>query len=117
MVKNYIKAFGFAWSGIVTFFKTEANARIHAVAAALAITAGFYFDVDANDWLWIAAAIAAVIVSEMLNTAIELLCDYMTTEVHPKIKLIKDISAGAVLIASIFAVVVAIIIFWPYLFN
>jgi diacylglycerol kinase (ATP) len=69
---------------------------------------------------WVAIAvvfsIAFVWIAEMLNTAIEKSMDFISTQKHPQIKLIKDISAGAVLIATIAAVIVGCIIFIPKLF-
>jgi len=114
--KNYLKAIGHALAGIVLFFRTEANAKLHLLASAIAIGISLFVGIDASEWLWIALAISLVLVSEMLNTAIEGLCDKITTDQDPKIKVIKDISAGAVLLASGFALVVAAIIFIPKLF-
>ena len=115
--KNYIKSFGHAFKGIQSFFKVESNAIIHLIAAIGVIITGFVFKIELAEWLWISVAIALVFVSEMFNSAIEELCNLHSTEVNPKIKIIKDISAGAVLLVSFLAIIIGIIIFKPYLFN
>lgn len=65
------------------------------------------------EWLWVILAIVLVIVAEMFNTAIEALADNISTEENELIKKAKDISAGATLVLSIFAVIVAILIILP----
>lgn len=57
--------------------------------------------------------IVVVIVTEMLNTALECVVDLATSDYHPLAKLSKDISAGAVLVASLGAAVVGALIFLP----
>lgn len=117
MIKPYIKAFGYAFEGIASFFRTERNAHLHLIAAVAVSILGIYLEVTSHQWLWIASAIASVIICEMINTAIEKLCNRITTAHDPEIKVIKDIAAGFVLLASVYALIVAGIIFTPYLFN
>lgn len=116
MLKPYIKAFGYAFAGIASFFRTERNAKVHLVAAIAVFALGIFIGIEAVEWLWIASAIVLVIIAEMINSAIEKLCNRLTTQQDPEIKVIKDISAGFVLIASFYALIVAAIIFSPYLF-
>jgi diacylglycerol kinase len=116
-LKNYLKSFGFAFSGIRSFFKLEFNAIIHLLAALVVIIAGLYFEFNQNEWLWIILAISLVVLTELFNTAIEQLCNLISEEKNPQIKIIKDISAAAVLVATIFAIVTAIIIFKSYLLS
>lgn len=116
MLKPYIKAFGHAFSGIVSFFKTERNAKVHLVAAIAVIILGAAVGLEPSECLWVASAIASVLICEMINTAIEKLCNKITTDQDPDIKVIKDISAGFVVLATLYAVFVGTIIFTPYLF-
>ncbi|MBI3133387.1 MAG: diacylglycerol kinase family protein [Bacteroidetes bacterium] len=106
----------YAFKGVVTFFKEGRNAKIHLVAAIVAVAAGIYCDLKTAEWFWIAAAIALVFITEMLNTAIELLCDLIMPDYHEKAGKLKDISAGAVLVSVLFALVVAGVVFGNYLF-
>jgi diacylglycerol kinase len=117
MLKPYINAFGYAFVGIASFIKTERNAKVHLVAAIIVCSLGAYVGLESPEWLWVVSAITLVIVAEMINSAIERLCNRITTEQDPEIKIIKDISAGFVLLTSFYAVIIAAIIFAPYLFN
>jgi diacylglycerol kinase len=112
-ITDRIKSFGFAIEGVITFFKTQHNALIHIVAATVVIVLGFVLKANCNEWCWLIIAIAMVIITEMLNTAIEFLCDVVSPEIHPQIKKVKDVSAAAVLIASIAAVAIGLIVFLP----
>ncbi|PCJ66737.1 MAG: diacylglycerol kinase [Bacteroidetes bacterium] len=116
-LKKYIQAFGYAFAGIASFFRTERNAGIHSLASVVAIAAGVIVEITSNEWLWIFLAITVVFVTEMINTTIEKLCNKISKEIDPDIRIIKDIAAGFVLVSSLFALVVAAIIFAPYLFN
>lgn len=94
---------------------SENNARIHLLASIVVILTGIYVELSAQEWLWIALAIALVWILEAINTAIEALVDLASPDFHPLAGKAKDIAAAAVLIASIFAVIVGIIIFFPKL--
>jgi diacylglycerol kinase (ATP) len=110
-----LKSFVYAWEGIVCFFRREHNAQIHLGATVLVLVLSVTLGV--NKWEAIAAvfSIAIVWITEMMNTAIEKGMDFISTQKHPKIKMVKDIAAGAVLVASVAAVIVGCIIFIPKL--
>lgn len=112
-ISERIKSVGYAIEGIVTFFKTQHNVWIHCTAAVIVVALGFIFKVNSNEWCWLMIVIALVLITEMLNTAVEFLCDMVSQEIHPQIKKIKDVAAGAVLIASLTAIVIGMIIFLP----
>lgn len=115
-VGNRFKSIGFAIEGIATFFKTQHNAWIHALAAIIVVFVGFVLKVNNNEWCLLIFAIALVIVTEMLNTAIEFLTDLVSPNHNQQAKKVKDVAAGAVLIASIAAVVIGLIVFLPKMF-
>lgn len=81
------------------------------------IVAGFFFKITEIEWLIVLLASALVLSLEALNSAIERVCDLYSEEKNLKIKVIKDISAGAVLIAAIFALAIGVIVFWKYIFK
>jgi diacylglycerol kinase len=112
-LKHRIKSVGYACEGIATFFQTQPNAWIQLFAAAVIIVTGFILEISRWEWCWIVASIASVIITEMLNTALEFLTDLVSPSIHPLAKKVKDVAAGAVLIAAITSVVVAAIIFVP----
>lgn len=93
----------------------EAQALMHLVAAVATVVAGFWLEISTNEWIAVIFAIGLVIVAEMLNTAIEKLTDMVSPEIHPKAKVVKDLAAGAVLIASIVSAVIGLIVFMPKL--
>ncbi len=107
------KTFITAFNGIKYFFKTERNGKIQAYVAALVILAGLYFRLSSIEWIFILLCIGAVLALEMINSALEHLCNLVHKEYHPVIRTIKDVSAGAVLITSIISVLIGLIIFLP----
>lgn len=113
LIKDRIKSFGYAIEGIGQFFRSQHNAWIHIFAAVIVIALGIILKVNANDWCWLILAIAIVIITEMLNTAIEYLTDIFSPEIHPVAKKVKDVSAGAVLIAALVSVIIGVIVFLP----
>lgn len=115
--KNQKIGFSFAWNGIQEVFKTERNFRIHILAALLVVITGFLLKITRYEWLAICLTIAFVLVSEAMNSAIEKTIDYISPNIHPAAKQIKDIAAGAVLIAAIVAIIVGIIVFLPRLYH
>ena len=114
---NRIKSISYALRGFVALVKTEKNAKIHLLASITAILTGLLLEVSKNEWCILIFAIAMVWISETFNTAIEKTTDKLFTGFNEKAKYIKDISAGAVLISSIAALIVGLIIFVPKLFN
>ena len=113
--KKSINSFRYAIEGFISSFKTERNMKIHILAMFLVVLLGFYFKLNLVEWCFIALAISLVIGAELFNTAIEALVDMVSPEKNPKAKLVKDISAAAVLALAIGDAVVGVIIFIPKL--
>ncbi|MBP6686490.1 MAG: diacylglycerol kinase family protein [Lacibacter sp.] len=112
-----MKSFCYACKGIATALHSEMNMRIHIVAAILVVTAGFFFELSSIEWGVVIICIVLVISFELINTAIEELCNLVQPEHHPIVKKIKDIAAAAVLIAAVGSLVIAFIIFLPKLIS
>jgi diacylglycerol kinase len=110
---GFLMGFYYASRGIVCFLKTPSNAWIHIPAAVIACLAGLYFKINEGEWFAIIFSIALVLVSEMLNTALETLTDLVSPDYHKLAERVKDIAAGAVLVSSIIALIIAVIIFIP----
>ncbi|KIA93697.1 diacylglycerol kinase [Pedobacter kyungheensis] len=115
-ITDRIKSFKYAFHGIKLFFINDHNGRVHLFAAIIAIGLSFYLKLSALEWIAILGVISAVIVAEILNAAIEKLADVVSPAIHPKIKIVKDLAAAAVLVAAFLAVAVGAIIFIPKLF-
>lgn len=105
-----------AFEGIKMVFASEVNAQIHLMAMILVIVAGWFFDITVVEWSLVMLACGMVISAEIMNTAIEYLCDLVSSEYHPLIKKAKDAAAGAVLWMALTAIVIGGIIFIPYLY-
>ncbi len=107
----------YALSGIITFFSKERNGKIQLAVSVIAIVFAWLFSITQTEWLIVLILCAVVMAAEMLNTAIEKLCDRVTTDYDEIIKVVKDVSAGAVLLVSLLAVITGLMIFVPYLIN
>jgi diacylglycerol kinase (ATP) len=114
-LRNRITSFRYAISGILAFIRQEHNARIHTVATLAVIIVGIVFHVSYSEAATLAVVTGGVWIAEMLNTCLERMADVAHPAAHPTIKFIKDLAAGAVLVAAITAVVVALFIFIPKL--
>lgn len=104
-----------AVKGLVFFVTMERNARIELGFAAAALVLGFIFHINSAEWLAIMGCIALVISLELVNTALEQLCDLVQPGFHPGIKTVKDLAAGAVLFASCCSLAAGLFIFLPYI--
>src|SRR5215203_3567995 len=105
------KSFQYAIDGMREFFRTEHNAWLHLLAAAAVFIMSLVVGVTRTEGIILIIVVALVWITEMLNTCIEKAMDMISEEYHPRIKLIKDISAGAVLVAAIAALVTGFIVF------
>jgi len=110
---RFIRSFGYAFRGIRSAFSNESNCRIQLLAAVLALLVSWYLGLSPVEWAIILLCIGLVIGMEMFNSAIEKACDRITREQDDYIRYVKDISAGAVLWASIASAVIGMIIFLP----
>jgi undecaprenol kinase/diacylglycerol kinase (ATP) len=114
-MKYFFRSVLFALQGIKQFFSRDRNGKIQIVFGATAIILGFTVSLSSFQWLLVLFCIGLVISLEMINSAIERYCDLVTTDFHPGVKVIKDVAAGAVLVASIMSLVIGLIIFIPAL--
>jgi len=115
--RNIFSAFANAFNGLFYFFANERNGKIQLGAAAIVVAFALYFRISINEWVAVLLCIGAVLSLEMINSAIEKLCDLVHPEYHPVIKIIKDVSAAAVLFASIISAIAAAVIFLPKIFT
>lgn len=115
-MNRFFKSFWYAIRGLQASFREQRNLKVQITVAVMTVGAGFYFRITSVEWCLLLLTAALVISLEMVNTAIESLVDLVTRECKPEAGKIKDIAAGAVLFASIIAVVVGVIIFRKYCF-
>ncbi|HVW58910.1 MAG TPA: diacylglycerol kinase family protein [Puia sp.] len=112
-IRGRLRSFYYAGVGLKQFFRQEHNARIHLAAAIVTALLAWRLKVSKGEAIALTIVIGLVWVTEILNTCIEKAMDMITRERHPQVKIIKDLAAGAVLIAAITAVVAGAIIFIP----
>lgn len=115
-MSKFIKGFAYAGKGLCYAFKTQVNFRFHCATAIVVVLLGWYLHLNSHEWLWILFSIALVLVTELLNTAIEALVDLVSPEYHLKAGIAKDTAAAAVLVTALVAAVIGLIIFIPKLF-
>ena len=103
----------YAWEGVNAFFDSQHNAIIHFFFTVFVFLAAIFFGVSTAELIGLLFAAGLVWTAEIFNTAIEAVMDHVSPEKHPRVKFIKDLSAAAVLVAVITAVVIGLIIFIP----
>ncbi|HCA05416.1 MAG TPA: diacylglycerol kinase [Ruminococcaceae bacterium] len=110
-MKKQLKSFGYAFGGIARAICTEAHMRFHLVAAFYVLIFSLFYNFSAAQYAVLLILIALIIAAELLNTAIENVCDLVTSEQNSHVKIAKDMAAGAVLVLSIAAAVIACVFF------
>jgi diacylglycerol kinase (ATP) len=106
-----------AVKGINYLFFYHRNMRIIFLCGIAAFLAGIYYKLKGIELVALCITITLVFMAEIFNTAIEMLIDMSTGKYHPLIKIIKDVSASVVLIASLNSLGVGFVLFWRHLFK
>lgn len=114
---SFIGSLRDALRGICIFIAGEPHAKFHTLVAIAVCITGAIVGVSKTEWMLIAFAIALVMAAEAFNTAIEHMCNIIQPERDERIRTIKDIAAGAVLMCTIAAIVIGLSIFIPYLIQ
>lgn len=114
-LKKRVRSFGYAFAGIFAFVRSEPHALLHFIATIIVVAAGCCLHVTGMQWIALLTVIGMVWITEMFNTVLEKVMDHVAPDYHPRVKWIKDVAAGAVLIAAIIALIVGLIIFLPLL--
>ncbi len=110
-LQEFVGSFNAAVEGFIYVLKTERNMRTHFLSALFFLLLGVYLGFSTVEIMVLAITITLVLIVEMINTAVELTINMVKTEEHPRARIIKDVSAGAVLLASINAAIVGYILF------
>ena len=111
---NLLKSFKYAFSGISYVLKTSRNFKIQLIFAVTSLMIGFLLQISQSNYVILIATIISVLILEILNTSIESIVDLVVKKEFSSLaKISKDTSAGAVLLASINSVIIAVYIFVP----
>lgn len=111
-----LRSFQYAFSGLFHFIRNDRNGRIHCSIILLVIAAGWYYQVSATEWMVLLLCCTIVPSLEMLNHALEELCNKVQPDKDPRIRIVKDVAAAAVVWAAIISVIIGSIIFVPRIF-
>ncbi len=114
---HILKNFKYAMIGLIHILKSERNARIHLGVAVIVSIAAIALDLPATEMVAIFFAIMTVFIAEIFNTAIEKTLDLVHPGESPKVALIKDMAAGAVLVTAVGAAIMGFVIFSPYVLD
>jgi len=116
-INKRIKSFGYVFNGFRMLINDEHNSRIHLLAATSACLLGVTLQISPSEWIAVVIAIGFVFSSEILNTAIEHIANFISPSTDDRIKKIKDLSAASVLVSSITALCIGVIVFLPKVLN
>jgi diacylglycerol kinase len=114
---NIVQNFKYALIGLGHILKSERNARIHLAVAVVVSIAALLLDLPATEMVAIFFAIMTVFIAEIFNTVIEKTLDLVHPDQSPKVALIKDMAAGAVLVTAVGAAIMGFVIFSPYILD
>ncbi len=112
--RTFLHSLNEAVDGFIYVVRHERNMRVHFLMAFLVLLVALVLEVSRSDWMMLSVAVTAVLVAEMFNTAIEETIDYVKDGIHPIARVIKHVSAGAVLVAAINALIVGTFTFQKY---
>lgn len=115
--QSFFSSLTVAAKGFWTTAIAERNIRIQGGVGLMTIMLAIYFDVSVIEWVALLFAIALVIGFELVNSAIEIMVDWISPEFHPLAGKVKDVAAGAVFFVSIISVVVGLLVFLPYVLR
>ncbi len=113
--RSWWYSFVYAGDGLRYVILTQRNMKIHILAAFVVLSAGVMLDFSRSDWVMVIGAVFFVLFAEVMNTAVEKTIDMITLEYHPLARIVKNLAAGAVLLAAIYALIVAYLVIWPYI--
>ena len=112
-----MKSFACAFQGLFLMIKTQHNAWIHCLATIMVIFFSLYFKISLTEWILVIFVVGFVFAAELINTAFERLTDLVSPEKQEKAGQVKDLAAGAVLVAAITALIIGLIIFLPKVYG
>lgn len=116
-LKTRFGSFKFAFHGLWLLVQNEHNSRIHFLAAIIAIAMGIILKINPTEWSLLIIVIGIVFLTELLNSSLETLADFVNPEWNEKIRNVKDYAAAAVLISAIISIIVGALIFIPKILD
>lgn len=115
--KRLVDSFNFAIEGLISALKNEKHMKVHILAAIIIVILAIVINASKVEILIISLSVSFVVITELVNTAVEAIIDLVSPERHPLAKLAKDVAAGAVLVAAINALCVGYLLFYDKLLD
>ena len=116
-IKKFLQSVKYAWKGLKYVFKYEQNFRLQIFFAVVVLIISALVSLRKHEIIVIILLILAVLVLELLNSALEAFADIVKPRLHGQVAIVKNIMAGMVFLTSLVAMIIGIIIFWPYIFE
>ena len=116
-IKRLFKSFRYALNGFIKTFREEQNLQIQSIMALAVLLSAWYFRLERLEWALLIFAIGLVMFAELVNSAVERVADVLKPRIDIYVKVIKDVTAAAVMLASFIAAIIGLIVFWPHIFN
>ena len=113
-VRQFKKSVSHALRGIMVVFRSEQSFRLQLTATVIVLALAAWFRISFYEWIVLVLLIGSVLSLEIINSIFERIVDSFKPRIHPMVRDIKDIMAGAVLVVSIIALVVGLMIFYPH---
>ncbi len=113
-LKQLVQSFVYAKRGLVRVFRTEQNFRVQILISLVVVIIGAVFRLTSKEWVVVLLVICLVLLLELVNTVVEKVIDILKPKIHSYVAIIKDVMAAAVLLAAVFATIIGLIIFYPY---
>jgi len=114
MINRIVRKFNYAFKGLKIAITTDNSFKIHFIFVLPVIASGFYLNFNHLEWIIIVLSIGIVLIAELFNTSIEYLVKMFTDEYHELAEKLLDISAGAVLMSALMAIIIALFVYIPH---
>jgi len=115
--RNIFDSFRYASAGLRYVLCTQRNVRVHLIIAVCVMAMGLWLGIPLSEWAILTLTVGFVLVSELLNTVAESLVDLASPGYHPLAKVVKDVTAGAVLLAAMISIIVGLLVLGPPLWS
>jgi len=115
-IRRLFKSFRYALNGFIKTFHEEQNLQIQTLSALVVLLLAWYFRLERWEWGLLIFTIGLVMFAELVNSAVERIADVLKPRINIYVKVIKDVTAAAVMLASLVAIIIGLIIFWPHIF-
>jgi diacylglycerol kinase len=115
--KRFVNSWKYSFAGLKYAYTQEQSLTIHAILTVIVVVSGIYFEISSLQWALVLFTMALIIVTELLNTAIEAVVDMVTEEYHPLAKVAKDCASAAVFFVSAMATGMWLYVFLPKIMD